>query len=578
MLNLLPKKKKIFFILLGIVVIFVLVGLVYWIFFVRQASFTGERFDFNLSGTESVQCGKKVYLTVNYTNHERVNLKEVEVSLLYPDGFIFESAYPKSSSFTENNWKFEQINPDQEGKIEISGILLGEPEKKKTFLASVTYRPENVSSKFVLEKRHEVTIKPLDVLFSLDLSPSVQIDQEMEIPLIIANSSLEKIANLRVQAEYPEEFEVISTSPATKERNNIWDIFTLDKGEKYKIKIKGKFSGEIGKEIIFKTNIGLLDDKSNYYKQKEIEAKSTLVQIQVRLTLEVEGLKENNIDPGSTLNYKLHFKNEGSEALKNIVVSCVIDSLFVVENNIFVDGGRLEDKKAIWDRTTVPVFERLEPGIEGDLRFKVKLKPGVVIKEEKDKNFTVKTKAKIEADVLDGQKISKETDELEIKINTQISLTSEARYYDFEGMPVGSGPLPPKVGQTTKYRIYLLLSNKTNDIEGGRVEVNLAPGVSWTGVTFTSSGNLTVSGTQAIWDIGNIPANAGQLTSNLEAYFELSITPDATQIGKTVKLIEGATFSGKDSFTAKYLEAKNFSQDTNLENDFLARGKGKVEE
>ena len=46
------------------------------------------------------------------------------------------------------------------------------------------------------------------------------------------------------------------------------------------------------------------------------------------------------------------------------------------------------------------------------------------------------------------------SNEIVVDINTGMVFKAEARYFNDDNIAVGSGPLPPKVGETTKYRIF----------------------------------------------------------------------------------------------------------------------------
>ena len=83
------RKNKIFIII--ILVIIIILGLLLWFIFNREPNFTGDRVSFNIAGSRNIQSGGLVEYRVLYENLEGTSLKDVEITMVYPDGFIYES-------------------------------------------------------------------------------------------------------------------------------------------------------------------------------------------------------------------------------------------------------------------------------------------------------------------------------------------------------------------------------------------------------------------------------------------------------------------------------------------------------
>ena len=155
-------------------------------------------------------------------------------------------------------------------------------------------------------------------------------------------------------------------------------------------------------------------------------------------------------------------------------------------------------------------------------------------------------------------------------------MTSEARYYDHQGKQVGSGPLPPKVGEKTSYRIYLTLANRTNDINNGRIEILLSKRAKWEMKKLVSVGDLKFEGDMIIWEIGKIPANTGQFANSMTAEFEVSIEPEQEDVGNVMDIIKEMKLTGSDNFTNNKVEIIKEGLNTTLSKDFLSQGKDEV--
>jgi hypothetical protein len=569
------KSRKIFFIIFGLLFL-IAVSIFLWSIFGRKPSFTGERINFDISAPGNIKSNELFIYEVSYENNEAVALQDVEINLVYPEGFSFEKSNPDSENFTGNRWYFKSIPPKSKGKITISGKLLGNQDDLKRCQTTLRYTPSNFNASFTEEAQAITKLEKINLLISSDIPKIISKDSNLEYLVTIKNEENFDLSNLKIQLDYPQGFELKSTDPNPKQENNIWIFDKISPGEELKIKIAEKVFGELEEKKFLNVKAGLLGREDQEYIQAEKKFEIKIAKIEADLSYEVLGQKKLVVNQGDLLEFKIHYKNTGTESLPNIKVESEIDTSLFDKESFLIEGGMLSDKKVIWDKSGISSFANLEKGAEGDLIFRAKVLQDISSNDQM-KNLSLESKAKITASDQDkGISYLKESNEIEVKINTQVTLNLEGRYYDSNGEKVGSGPLPPKVGEATIYRIYLSLSNTLNDVSDGRIEIFLPMGVSWTGVKTVSAGTLLFVGDRMIWDIGKILAGSGKENKILEANFEVGITPDESQVGKTVTLVSKAGFSSKDTFTGKDINFEVGSVSTDLTNDPKASGKGVV--
>lgn len=574
------KKKTVRkWVLITALIIFglALVGAVVWLLFFKQPSFTGENVEFEISGPSGVIAGDIATYEINYRNNEQVDLDNFEISLIYPDGFVFRTAEPKSQSFNDNKWTFDKIEAGEAGQIKIKGDLYGEVGSTLTAVANLAYKPKNVSSSFNQISESATKIDSLDLNLETDLPETIQKDKEFEFSITIDNPLDIDVENIRIEADLPDNFELISSEPIYKSSYK-WNFPKIGAKKSEEIKITGKLAGEIGDKRDFKFKYGLFDGKDNFYLQGEEDYKIQLVDVSGDLKLLVNGADNNAKNPGELLEYTVFYKNTGSEALKNNVITLEFDNIELLgSEGVVIDRGELKGNQAEWSYEKIEELKNLDPGKEGTFIFKANIIDTIVVDDIDDKNFTIKAKPRhIASRGESNEQVSIEGSEAETKINSEIILTQEARYYDFEGQEVGSGPLPPKAGEETTYRIYLTLANRTNDVENGRVEIGLSDIAKWEGNSISSVGDVKFEGGKIIWDIGNIPANTGQFANSMTAEFDVSIKPTEEMVGDFAQIIREVKFNGSDDFTGNKIEVVNEGLDTSLPKDFLAQGKGEV--
>jgi len=132
-----------------------------------------------------------------------------------------------------------------------------------------------------------------------------------------------------------------------------------------------------------------------------------------------------------------------------------------------------------------------------------------------------------------------------------------------------SGPIPPKVGETTSYTIYWQVTNASNDAEDIRVEAVLPAHVTWLNKYKPASANLKYDtlNRKITWEIGRLPAGTGVITPVNYIAFQIGLTPSAPQINQVVELIKSSVIKGKDSFTNTNLESSDASINSDLPDD-----------
>jgi hypothetical protein len=85
----------------------------------------------NLDIPQKAGAGKTMTLRISYNSNVAYPLKDLSCSVEYPSDFQFSYAKPKGMD--NNQWDIPILNETDSGKIEIGGILNGEPQDQKVF-------------------------------------------------------------------------------------------------------------------------------------------------------------------------------------------------------------------------------------------------------------------------------------------------------------------------------------------------------------------------------------------------------------------------------------------------------------
>ncbi len=568
------KTKKILKIVgISVSVLFLLGVATWWVFNGRKSSFTSDSIGLVLTGKNEIASGEKLDLVLTYANDESVALKDIEINVMYPAGFIFENSAPELQKDLKGRWTIERLASGEQGEIKISGRLVGNPKENKIFTANFSYTPENFNSKFSKETECAVSVAKSNLEINTDFPKILNENASLKKSVKIKNAGDKPISNLQVKIELPTGFELSQSEPAAQELDT-WNFSNIAAGAETEIKLDGKVFGDAGSTKVFRIQAGQIDENKQFFLQNEKEVKLKIVKIDAELTATAN---KETLDGGEELEIKIHYKNKSSESLPSVVISADIDADLFDKTTISAEGGKVEKARVIWDKSMKKELENLAVNTEGDLIFRAKVATDIAMSSASDKNFEIKFKAKLTSDLKDlgGDVFTKESDEEIIKLNTQVGYNIEIRYYDLNNKKVvGSGPVPPKVGQETTYKVYLLATNSYNEVRDAKIEIYLANGVNFAGSKSSSAGSLDFFDEKVIWDLKKMPAGIGRTKPQYQASFDISFTPTSTMVGKVAELIEKSWFTATDSFTSNLLDIKRGILTTELERDLRARELG----
>ncbi len=266
------------------------------------------------------------------------------------------------------------------------------------------------------------------------------------------------------------------------------------------------------------------------------------------------------VAPGETVSYSVSYKNDSQFDLKDVAIFLTAD-MAVTENS----------------RQKI-VIEKIPAGESGDASFEIKIRTSMVSVQAGE--FIIKPSAI--ATFIDPQapdrEISTDASGLTQKITTPIVLNAFARYYAAEGDQIGIGPLPPKVGETTKYWIFLSIDNYYNNLKNISVTARLADNVSLTGRQSATAGQIIANTKkEIIWTLDEAAVAAAGETNSLGVALEVAFTPTADQVGAAAILADSISLAATDDFTGQTIAARADNITTNLTFDKLENSGGIVQ-
>jgi hypothetical protein len=146
-----------------------------------------------------------------------------------------------------------------------------------------------------------------------------------------------------------------------------------------------------------------------------------------------------------------------------------------------------------------------------------------------------------------------------LPIDTLIKIDTATLYHAPFGDQLGLGPIPPRTEKTTRLWIALSVKNGHNPVRNARLTATLMPKILWLDKTSVTLGHplaYVASERKLIWEIGDLPAFAGDFLPAATANFEIELTPTLDDIGQILKLIDYIKVEGEDVFTGTRVRAE----------------------
>ncbi|HLC89389.1 MAG TPA: hypothetical protein VJG65_00330 [Patescibacteria group bacterium] len=582
------RAKILFFSVLGLLII-VSAAWFGFIFFGLGQSTEAKSIKLELIGPQSVASGDEIVYVLNYQNLEKVVLDNIEIIFRYPDGFSFGNSDPVPTNNFNTSWQVGNLAPGAGGKIEIRGKLIGEVGSLKTISVTASYQPQNFSSPF--KESQSFTSQITSSILNLEVEGPAQIlpEKKVNYKITYENSSEQDLKNVKILIDYPANFVFQESEPKpysepneARNFNNQWLIEEILAKEKGEILINGGYLAKEDQSAAeFKVKIGFWDEATQTFSlQQEKTVVTEIIGSGLNLELIINGSNQNQpVGFGQTLTYTIIYKNSGQKDLDELNISVVLDSDILDWSSLDdKNDGVISGNEISWGKDQISEMDLVRPLTEGTINFSINTKSANQINLNQD---ALQIKSKITAKI---DKIGEfEVKDLEISsneiinnLNTDVELEVEGRYFDDDNIAVGSGPLPPVVGEKTTFRIYWSIANSLNELSEVKVTTQLPLGVDWADKFLVKTGEISYSSKnrEITWSIKRALANKG--FDDINAWFDVAVVPTKNQVKKLLILTDQTALVATDQSTNAQITKTGKAITSNLEDDPIGGGKGVV--
>ncbi len=575
------KMNKI--ILFTIILTLIIIGTVLFalniIFNNVNNQFTGHGIGMSIDGPLKTTSNTEIEYNIEISNNDSVPIKNLNLTVSYPEGFVFIKSNHNHKLNKNNSWTFSNLPTEKKEIIKISGLISGDINTEKPIQVILTYEPINFYSSFRKEAKMSTTIIGGNLELNLSGPEQVLLNTKATYTLGYTNLTNTIFKDILLSINHSNDFIIQSIEPNTSYVDSIyytkWKIPTLNPGESKNITLTGIFVNATSTSLEAK-----LEAKGNdeiYHVQKQITLPINIVEAKLKLSLILNGSNDNKtpINLDDVLNYTIIYQNQDNVSLEDINITANIDSQLIDWSSFqsaFQAQIDNDNNQIIFTKNEIPNLASLAPQASGIIDFRIKTKSQAV---SQIKNSTIKSSAQAKINQIQGKQFDTtiSSNILINTLNTDVSLQYQSRYFDDNKIAVGAGPIPPQVGSTTTYKLNVRAKTIIHDIQDVVISTNLPSNVIWNDKYNISTGTLIYDpNTKTInWSINKLPTGI-----DINADFEVTITPTPEEINKILILSNGVNFSGVDSVTSNQIQKNTTPVTTMLDSDPVMKGRGVV--
>lgn len=539
----------------------------YTIFFARSDV------ELELAGPERLVAGEITPLALRVANRSTVALRDVVVTLELPPGALMAGASAPQTVPTRERIVLADVAPGQSEQQEVRVRFIGALGSTGRIAAALRYRPENVELSLTREAEFRAEIVRVPAVITIEAPPEISSGSAVSVSIAVDSDALAPLPPLALGVEFPPGFTLRTAEPVPLGDPPLWPIPGLASGTSTKIVLRGELTGEPDEVKGFHVRLGRYDAPSKTWillteTVSGPRISSPLLFAQASLA----GNRRGALKPGEQVVGEVRFRNRAPSTVENATVTVSFPEQFIDLASIRADRGFYDAtrRQITWNPASEPRLRELAAGEEGTLGFSFVVKSSLPIRSFSDRQFTFPVTTTIASGTTPpghrGPPLAGR-DTTEFRIASQLLLTARAVYHDPQ-VPT-SGPLPPRVGQTTTYVVTLELGSGSNDVRDVTVRAILPGSVEFRGALSSATGNVSFNeaSRELVWQIANLPAATGILRSYASAVVELAITPSAGMVGDDPPLLENITASGRDPFSGSDLRSQTPDITTEIRSD-----------
>ncbi len=515
----------------------------FWYWNKQTNPVTENSLEFAVSGPEQIVSGDQAVYRIRYKNIDLVPLQQMELDVRWPSGFYFDEASIEPHDSNATTWLLPDLAPGSEVELEIKGQLVGQKDEEMSALFTLGYQPENFHSDFKSRATVATKISDSRLDVSIEGVEKTLVATPQDFTIVFKNLTDESITDLYADILYPDDW-AAADNQATAESNDDntandfvpeenYLKFDLEPQEEKTLLISGMFPIDSRVDQLLVVEVGnMVDD--NFRRLSRVEKTISVVNPKFDIKFEINGkIGSQTVNWGDVLRYQLELKNMSDAEITDVKVSALVDSE-VIDWNSLDTVGSYEDGKISWSKDEDSSLAAWPAGETKTFTWQVK------VTDDPVPDRAIENIIKLTVDGLpDWEQV---TSPVILTVGESLAFNNGI-YWDLGGRRVGSGLLPPQVGEETEYLVIWSLPEATGNFDSVTVDTSLPPDVDFISETDIQAGELEfdLEARSLVWSIDDFD----NLILPTTASFIIRLTPDEASRGQAVTLLNPTTVTAQ---------------------------------
>ncbi len=537
---------------------------------------SGENITLAVTGPFTIGGGEIIPIQVGITNGNQVAIESATLIVEYPRGTL--SANEERKELFSERLALNSIAAGETINVPLRAVVFGEENQEQQILVSVEYRVQGSNALFVKEAeplRYKISSSPL--VITADTIKKISSGQETEITLTIKSNAPSALSDVLLQAEYPLGFSYTSADPAPTSGQNVWLLDTLEPEQSKTITIKGIVVGKETDEYAINFAVGVPNERDNRTLASVFATAQTQFELEqpfLDIDLEIAGVKNGTavVEPVEKSSVSIELTNTLDDTLYDIVAEVQLSGNAISDLEVGPPTGHYDSatKKILWDISSAPELEELEPG--GKTRLTFAIAPSGSVSLTPEINIVVNVRARRVSESQVAETLTG-TAKGTMKVASEPELDGFATHNS--GTFSDVGPVPPQAEEETTYTVTLSVQNGTNDIGSASVTATLPSYVTWKDRT-NGPGTMSYDKIKRVvtWNVGSVESNTSVFGS-----FQVGIIPSKSQLDTSPTLVGEQFLRADDLFTNSVVQSTNPAVTTEMSTEAgYPKGNGRVTE
>lgn len=578
-------SHRIVFVLIGAAVFLLVLIIAAWLGFIwlkPYRGFTGHTLQVQVDGPERVTLGQETTFFVNWKNIASEPLATAEMRVSFPVDFVPTHLDPQPAA-DGLIWRLGSIPFGGRGTITIRGIFTGALGTQTAIQVVGTYRPASFNSDF--EALATRSLEYADtVLDGKIIVPEKSLPgDKIVIVYTLQNRGSIPIKGLLARLTLPEGFvrDATSSGSVLDGPTVTFSVGDLNPEATTTVSVSGVFASGISGDQAVHGEVGRTDFGGAFLPALKTDAHMEVLAGDLNVHLVVNGsTADRSIGFGDVLHIAIGYENTAPEDIQSVTIRLHIEPVVSSTSLSQVDWTQLNDASSgtragntlTWDKRAVGVLERLVPRTDGLIELAVPVMTYVSGTPIGDFRMIAEATMVSVGNTVVNRTIR--TAPMTFRFHTDANIVSVAHYFSEEGAPLGSGPLPPIVGQTTAYQIEWSVTKHIHELKDVQITASVPKNVVWQGNPTVSAGTVTYDekSRTVIWSLNRLPAEIDEATAN----FNLQLTPTLADVGRFADVLGAVQLQATDAEISEPIIRNTPAMTTDLQNDEGAKGKGVV--